>query len=174
MFGISIQTQFSVFEYRKWWARIKIFLFGYRFHFLHSNIITVQLILNSLKMRTTFCCFHLNSTRTRLLFKRSVAFLQIFARMTGGIIVIKPIFFFLFLTLSTTTLSFCLTIAAPPPPHTPPSHSCWLGLSSPMATWHHRPLHPLPFVLQWFLFSPTVISLSLSSFSSLSRRTICA
>ena len=46
MSGFGIQTQFSMFEYRKWWAQTKIFLFGCCFHFLHSNTITVELILN--------------------------------------------------------------------------------------------------------------------------------
>jgi hypothetical protein len=61
MFGFLTQIQFSVFEFRKWWARAKKFLFGFCTQFLHSNIFTVQLILNSAKMRTTFTCFHLNS-----------------------------------------------------------------------------------------------------------------
>jgi hypothetical protein len=38
-----------------------------------------------------------------------------------------------------------------------------------MASWHHRPLHPLAFFLTHGNFS-----LSLSPFSSLSRRMICA
>jgi hypothetical protein len=58
-------------------AGLKFFLFGCCFHFLHSNTVTVELILNSTKMRTTFCCFHLNSAWIRLLFKRPVAILKI-------------------------------------------------------------------------------------------------
>ena len=98
----------------------------------------------------------------QILFKWPVAFLQIFARMTSGIIVIKPIFFFLFLTLLTTSLSV--------------SHH-----SSSSSSSSHSSLSLL---LAWLIFSngvvaslnppPTVISLSLSSFSSLSRCTICA
>ena len=53
------------------------FLFGFCTQFLHSNIFTVQIILNSAKMRTTFSCFHLNSAWIRLLFKRPVAILKI-------------------------------------------------------------------------------------------------
>ena len=61
IFGFCIQTQFSVFESKKWWAQAEKFLFGFWTQFLHSNIFTVQLILNSPKIRTTFTCFHLNS-----------------------------------------------------------------------------------------------------------------
>jgi hypothetical protein len=60
MFGFYIQTQFSVFESKKWWARAEKFLFGFYTQFLHSNIFTIQLILNLTKMRTTFSYFHLN------------------------------------------------------------------------------------------------------------------
>jgi hypothetical protein len=58
MFGFLIQTQFSVFESKKWWAQTEKNLFGYRTQFLHLRIFTVQLILNSPKMKTTFTCFH--------------------------------------------------------------------------------------------------------------------
>ena len=60
MFGFCIQTQFSVFESKEWWARAEKFLFGFCTQFLYSNIFTVQLILNLSKIRTTFTCFHLN------------------------------------------------------------------------------------------------------------------
>ena len=58
MFGFFIQTQFSVFESKKWWARTEKILFSFYTQFLHSRIFTLQLILNLSKMKTTFTCFH--------------------------------------------------------------------------------------------------------------------
>jgi hypothetical protein len=81
MFGPLIQIQFSVFESRKWWGRVKIFLFGSCTQFLNSNTFIIQLILNLAKMRTTLDCFHLNSAWIQLLFKRPVAILQLFAQI---------------------------------------------------------------------------------------------
>jgi hypothetical protein len=45
MFGNRIQKQFFVFESKKWWARVKILLFGNFFHPLYSNTTTVETTL---------------------------------------------------------------------------------------------------------------------------------
>jgi hypothetical protein len=68
MFGFFIQTQFSVFESKKWWARTEKILFGFCTQFLHLRIFTIQLILNLSKMKTTFTCFHFNFLYSILLF----------------------------------------------------------------------------------------------------------
>ena len=59
MFGSSTQIQFSVFEFRKWWARSLVLLFGNCFLCLNSNTNTVLTLLKSTKMKTSFGCFHL-------------------------------------------------------------------------------------------------------------------
>jgi hypothetical protein len=61
-------------------------LFGFYTQFLHSNIFTIQLILNSAKMRTTFTCFHLNSATVQKTGGNFAIFLH---KLTGGMSVNK-------------------------------------------------------------------------------------
>ena len=59
MFGSLTQIQFSVFEFRKWWAQSLVLLFGNCFLCLNSNTNTVLTLLKSTIQKISFCCFHL-------------------------------------------------------------------------------------------------------------------
>ena len=59
MFGSLTQIQFSVFEFRKWWARSLVLLFGNCFLCLNLNTNAVLTLLKSTIQKTSFCCFHL-------------------------------------------------------------------------------------------------------------------
>ena len=59
MFGSLTQMQFSVFEFRKWWAQSLVLLFGNCFLCLNSNTNTVLTLLKSTIQKISFCCFHL-------------------------------------------------------------------------------------------------------------------
>ena len=57
MFGFYTQIQFSVFKSKNSRVPPLNILFGYCFLYLFSNTNTILLILKSILLRTTFCCF---------------------------------------------------------------------------------------------------------------------